>query len=599
MYGGAQYSTLTPNYYTPPSPYSTATGDISIHLDARTANQLGELNMRVNPGVKQVEIQGTFPQSLDSIPVQHFDEMHRLAKLTGVKPSFHGPVVEASGIGEGGFTEENRFGAEKHMESSMEKAHRLDPKGNISVTFHSSASLPDLTPHIMVGKGKDRKRIDQGLFIINEDSGQITSIKPEKRYFPEDEKEKFTENEIPFRPLDELERKNKEMWTESLAQVNRFAEFGEDALDRAQRAYPKETMEMGKIDPALISNENDRKNFENAQRAINHGQVYLRDSYRSLKGLFNKAWAHTRNPEDKEKLKNFVELAQSSITKDFETDPDQIVKLREVVEHGLKTLSQVKQTPEMWQPLDQFVVKKSAETFANIAEKAYSKFGSSAPIVNIENAPANNALSSGEQLRNLVEKSREQLVNNLKKSKGMSVSQAKAVADKMIGATWDVGHINMLRKKGYNEKEIIEQTKAVAPFVKHVHLSDNFGMEHTELPMGMGNVPLKGMMDEIKKEGFKGAQVIEAMNWWQYFAEHGGGNAFKPTIEALDSPIYAMAEGAGWGSTNVYGAYYSGHGAVNPGVHHNTYGAGFQTLPTELGGEIPGDRGRFAGSPNQ
>ena len=169
----------------------------------------------------------------------------------------------------------------------------------------------------------------------------------------------------------------------------------------------------------------------------------------------------------------------------------------------------------------------------------------------------------------------------------------------MIGATWDVGHINMMRKKGYSEKDVIKETKEIAPFVKHVHLSDNFGLDHTELPMGMGNVPLKPMVDEIKKQGFKGKEIIEAGNWWQFFSTQGGGNPFLPSLEGLNSPIYAMSEGPGWANTSYMGAYFSGHGPVNTPIHHQTYGAGFQNMPVELGGEIAGDRGRFAGSPNQ
>ena len=61
----------------------------------------------------------------------------------------------------------------------------------------------------------------------------------------------------------------------------------------------------------------------------------------------------------------------------------------------------------------------------------------------------------------------------------MSTGKAKNVAKQMIGATWDVGHINMMRKKGYSEKDVIKETKEIAPFVKHVHLSDNFGLDHT------------------------------------------------------------------------------------------------------------------------
>ena len=40
-------------------------------------------------------------------------------------------------------------------------------------------------------------------------------------------------------------------------------------------------------------------------------------------------------------------------------------------------------------------------------------------------------------------------------------------------------------------------------------------------------------------------------------------------------------------------------GPINPQIHHSIYGAGFTTLPAELGGEMPGTQSRFAGTPNQ
>ena len=48
-----------------------------------------------------------------------------------------------------------------------------------------------------------------------------------------------------------------------------------------------------------------------------------------------------------------------------------------------------------------------------------------------------------------------------------------------------------------------------------------------------------------------------------------------------------------------YQGYFSGHGPINPAVHHNVYGSGFAALPMELGGEIPGSQNRFSGTPNQ
>ena len=48
------------------------------------------------------------------------------------------------------------------------------------------------------------------------------------------------------------------------------------------------------------------------------------------------------------------------------------------------------------------------------------------------------------------------------------------------------------RKKKFDEW-LIDQVKDLskAGVLGHIHLSDNFGFEHTKLPMGMGNFPTK------------------------------------------------------------------------------------------------------------
>ena len=60
----------------------------------------------------------------------------------------------------------------------------------------------------------------------------------------------------------------------------------------------------------------------------------------------------------------------------------------------------------------------------------------------------------------------------------------------------------------FTEKDVVKESEKIAPFVKHVHLSDNFGLEHTELPMGMGNVPMKEIL-KLSKNFQKAKKVIE------------------------------------------------------------------------------------------
>ena len=596
IYPGALYTTPSPSYYTPPSAYSTSAGNLGMALDARTANQLGDLNQKLNPGQKFAEIQGISGQTMESIPEQHLDEMKRLSELNGVGLSLHGPLVNASGIEQqGGYAEENRLGAENQIKSAVLRSHRLDPKGNINVTFHSSANLPAFQPHII----EDGKRIDQGVMIIDESTGQITQIKDESRYLPE--QGEFTGKQLPFDARREIEKRNKDNWLQQISRINQTSEFGQSAIDRASSDSDMNYKQILDIDPEKLVDERRKAHIKNVQGQIDYGHTYMKEAYRGVRDVFDKAWEaadREGRTEDLKKLKEFADLATKNISKDFENKPENIDRLRSVVEKGLRTISSIESTPQTFSTLNDFAIKKSAETYANVAQEAYKKFGKTAPIISIENPPGGEALSTGKELKALIVASRDQLSKNLQ-DKGMSSGKAKNVAKQMIGATWDVGHINMMRKKGYSEKDVIKETKEIAPFVKHVHLSDNFGLDHTELPMGMGNVPLKPMVEEIKKQGFKGKEIIEAGNWWQFFSTQGGGNPFLPSLEGLNSPIYAMSEGPGWANTSYMGAYFSGHGPVNTPIHHQTYGAGFQNMPVELGGEIAGDRGRFAGSPNQ
>lgn len=170
--------------------------------------------------------------------------------------------------------------------------------------------------------------------------------------------------------------------------------------------------------------------------------------------------------------------------------------------------------------------------------------------------------------------------------------QRKKQAEKLIGATWDVGHINMIRAHGYSAEDVVKESKKIAPYVKHVHLSDNFGLEHTELPMGMGNVPMAKIL-KLSKNFQKAKKVIETGQWYQHFQKSPLTEVFR----AFGSPIYAMQMGPSWSQTyGTMGGYFSGYGQTLPEQHFNMYGTGFSGLPTELGGQMSGQN-RLTGKP--
>ncbi|MBT4135894.1 sugar phosphate isomerase/epimerase [archaeon] len=603
IYNGAD-NFLIPSYYNS-TEQQVPISELGMSVDPRTANQLSEINHKANSGLKHIEVQGISGDVWESVPEEHIDEMRRVMKAMGSSASFHGPLVEASGVslqGGRGFDEEQRLGAERQLESAALRANRLDKNGNISVTVHSTAQLPDMEPHIKTRDGEEELT---GFFVIDPETGRLGSLPPEKTYFPE--KGKFEpEKKEKFVGQNAINKLNNDQWTEQLSGVNRYATEGNRVLDHLKKQIPEKVLNQlaSGVDYSKLREEDEelKSALKMAETELNHGQIYLRDSYRNLKGLFDKAWTGTEaGSADRKKLREFAEYAENNVDEKIENDLTRTQALGEVVEKGLKTLNELDATPQTFKPLKEFVVDKTAETFSNVAHSGYKKYGEKAPVINIENPPAGGGLSRAEDLKSLVKETRKKLAENLANDKKLNLSkgQAKKQAEKMVGATWDVGHINMIRKKGYSEKDVIKETEIIAPYVKHVHLSDNFGLDHTELPMGMGNVPFKEIMGKLGEKGFEGKKIIEAGNWWQHFAERGGGSPFRASIEGMDSPIYAMGQSPYWSQVGGVPGYYSGHGAVNPAVHHSMYGAGFQALPLELGGEMPGQQSRFAGTPNQ
>ena len=151
-------------------------------------------------------------------------------------------------------------------------------------------------------------------------------------------------------------------------------------------------------------------------------------------------------------------------------------------------------------------------------------------------------------------------------------------------------------KSVFSEQDIIKESEIVAPYVKHVHLSDNFGFEHTELPMGMGNVPLKEIMEKLGEKGFNAKKIIEAGTWWQHFRTQ----PFQETLEAVGSPLYAMNMAPYWSNApGLVQGYSSGmEGNWLPQINYETFGTSFSRLPKELGGTTQGAQGsRMSGRP--
>src|SRR3989338_3045607 len=111
--------------------------------------------------------------------------MNRLRKLVGVDLTLHAPIIEHTGVTKQGWNESDRLNAERQMTSVLRRSHEMDPKGNLVVTFHSSAGLPEPETRIINEKGEEELK---EFWVANEDTGQFSNISEEVNYFKKEQK---------------------------------------------------------------------------------------------------------------------------------------------------------------------------------------------------------------------------------------------------------------------------------------------------------------------------------------------------------------------------------------------------------------------------
>ena len=596
----SNYSLMPPAYGSSPVGYQIPASQIGLATDSRTSNQIQEVQKKLRTGTKTIEISPSLEvYNFDSIPKDHFKEINRLKKLAGIDLTFHGPMVEPSGFNQraGSWDESQRVQAENQLYQSIVRGHDLDPDGNLVITFHTSYGIPETNPK-MKGK-KEGEDLSLGVAYIDEDSGRVGFIKEEQMYLLG---KKLEPDKI-------IENVNGRNWSGSLGVINNvlirtkqyagdIGDIGRDEL-KGLELYKNNPDAYKKFIEDIAKKSNDLANIANRKiERLAEAEIDIKDAYNRLNEQFNLAYKNAekeKRTNDLDLLNRYKQDVQKTIEKNKD-NPLMFLEFREQVSKGIQTLNRIT-PPLLFKPLRKFALEKGAETYANVAFKAYQKFGDTAPIISIENPPAGTAaLSSGEDLKAMVKETRDRFVD-LAISKGnMSKSQAKEQAEKLIGATWDVGHINMIRKYGYGDEDIIKETEKIAKFVNKVHLSDNFGMEHTELPMGMGNVPAKEMLAIISKYNDKVKKISETGGaWYQFFKK-------EPLMEQFsnfNSQIYSAQGSPTWNDPKgMMGSYFSGIGNIFPDQHFSSYGAGFSALSPELQGQGQGgERSRFAGTP--
>ena len=599
--------------------YRMNAGQVGYSINPATGDQLGEVVKTLKGGVKAVEVQLLGMQDADQmIPKQHFKEMRALMKLSGVKPSVHGPLIDAAGFGEKGWTgEEGREDNERKMFQAIERAHELGPKGNIPIVFHAANGTPgaEFRPGD-VEKGE--KRFKEYIApVVDAETGQVSQVKEHRTYYLSTKKKDFEKGGTLMTTKQAIDNRNATEWDEKLKEVALGKKYGDEALQTALARA--EGLNLTNID---TSSREGIKTFEEelgknpeVYNDFNKASTILDNNNTSFRSLFHSAYKFGSEAQKKELQKlsqnwkedqkniergsknSFQEQISASALQDkYFGKFKEITSPRGKIVEGKIVRDKNYGAPELFQSAEKFAMGKAADTFSNLALKSYKKFKDNAPVIAVENMYQGMGFSRSKDLKKLVEKSREEFAKKLVKEKGFSKGKAEQIAEKQLGVTWDVGHLNMLKKTGFSEKDLVEETKKIAPLVKHVHLTDNFGYSDSHLAPGMGNVPFKKILKELEKTGRLGEmrKVIEAGGFVNTFKR----SAVPWTMQAMGSPIYGMHTGPTWNQAEIPGGgYFGGYGTLNPQQHHSIYGAGFTTMPVELGGEMQGGQSRFGGAP--
>ncbi|MEA3329177.1 MAG: hypothetical protein U9Q06_00345 [Nanoarchaeota archaeon] len=613
-------SALDSNYGT--IGYRLPSGQIGTSLRPDTAAQIVEVNNILNQGFKQVEVGSFNTEVLDQIPKKHFKEINRLSKLTGSKASFHAPIqdIEASGIQEAHFSELNRELTERKLKNALDRAHDLSPDEPIPVTMHS-ANMGGT--EFTRGEGGEFK--ESQIVAINQETGDVKNIfKEEERAYPSDIA-RYGEP-VKKSPQEQLDTANHSQWINSINQLFEYKKSADEVIGNSLGKITQAVdLESQGINLAKDGTNNPQIRVE-ADRLQNAG-VFLDNVQTAFGSQFEKAYKYSEDKETKEQLKKLADdwaKAQSKIQTDaleqgygrvVEIEGHQFVRpklgkevtflaaevagKKEIMDSSLNALNQIgsESSPQVYKKVEDFAIDHSAKTFANVAFHSYDKYGKNAPIVSIENMYTGMAYANPTKFKELISLSRNELTKQLKQEKNLSETEARKVAEQVIGVTWDVGHLNMLKKRGFTDKDMIKATKLIGKEVKHIHLSDNFGYNDSHLPQGMGNVPTKEHLKELEKAGAltKDTMVINEIS--------GFVNQFK------QSPMPYMLEafGSQVGDSGVYwnqavggqGNYFATPLAYLPDQHFTSiYGGGFSNLPTELGGMAQGNQSRFSGTPN-
>tara|TARA_Y100000310_G_C20702985_1_gene831813 strand:+ start:748 stop:2853 length:2106 start_codon:yes stop_codon:yes gene_type:complete len=310
--------------------------------------------------------------------------------------------------------------------------------------------------------------------------------------------------------------------------------------------------------------------------ANNYG-LRLRESFKSI-DKYKKSLEHWKKVEESVPEDEKYQLLQGEggrrFTQETELIPQEKKLPSAIIEEQLRnTREEIESLKEMvtgqkQQAEESRIQRENAVTIENYAKqksiKSYTELGIYSMDVSKDNPHAKGDLfvaaenifpemgygSHPEEMTELIKKSREKMAEQLVTSRNFSEEEAKNAAENHIKATIDLQHLGMWRKNfvakpGESKQEVddrfedwyMKQFKKMEKegIIGHMHIVDGFGRQHTHLPPGQGNLPIKEALKYLKKKGYKGALTSEGFAESQF----GPARIITKFWETNGSPIYS------------------------------------------------------------
>jgi len=489
----------------------------------------------VNAGVQHIEIAslaqhgGSRSFGLSSMMIS---EIRCIAKFNGITLSVHtSPFLNICGFENNGFSMESGNRAIREGKASIDCADAI--KARI-VVFHANSfprPVSDINPELFSDENT------RAYFMVDPRSEEIMAISEEESVF------------IPQQAKDArgallwLLDKDRKPLLDSVSgkPIPRLAVDADGRIRGEEvnfRNYIRRMKKEGMPLDEII------KSFLHIQRAGEINRVYLQlvgaertlaeaqsrrarlqdtlEYYRGLDGALP--------PEERYRLERTIHDSLNStgiavpsnvrsvrsLLEDELRDNQRIIEAsRQSLVQGWPRLSDVIEQLRKIMPLKDYGLEKMADAFAELAEYSISVSSDNLIRLAIENLPSPQMYgSAASELLEIIDESRKHLAFRLQK-KGYGNSECRRLTKELIGATLDIGHLNLQRqfyRRDAFHKWMVSQARDLtkADIIFNLHLSDNYSTDDSHLLIGEGNSPIKEILGALIDSGYKGFIVVES-----------------------------------------------------------------------------------------